>query len=311
MAKYLYVAFLFLFSMLPAFGGQENKTSYVAIALDKDSCVNHVRFAELPPVGDSMSSLISFNHQFVERFGNSCKIDGIALAGFIGEGAALKMKVALMLMKDRKSKKGIGQTLWLDSQGGLVSEAMKIGDLVSRYDMTALITLNGKCYSSCVYIYAAATNRGGMGEFGVHRPFAVEISTEKLSYDQYLSKYDETTIKIREFLSKHGVSNGFVDFMNTIPSDDIHILTYEEREYYGLGHRNIASEEFRKAKEIQVCGEGFYEKKKKWFSFLNSCRDKNPNDGIFDPNEPCWKMVQERFPKYLKESEICKSLLNE
>jgi hypothetical protein len=66
--------------------------------------------------------------------------------------------------------------VYLDSPGGSVSAAMKIGRLIRKYEGTTLIS--GRCYSSCALIFIAGVLRNiptDAQALGLHRPFLAEV----------------------------------------------------------------------------------------------------------------------------------------
>jgi hypothetical protein len=49
--------------------------------------------------------------------------------------------------------------VWLDSKGGYVSAAIKIGKLIRKYDGITIVAENRKCYSSCALMFIAGVRR--------------------------------------------------------------------------------------------------------------------------------------------------------
>jgi hypothetical protein len=59
----------------------------------------------------------------------------------------------------------------LDSIGGSVSEAMRMGRLLRETGFDALVPSTGVCQGSCVYLLAAGRNKTVRGHVGIHRPY--------------------------------------------------------------------------------------------------------------------------------------------
>ncbi|MNO54320.1 hypothetical protein D3C76_447880 [compost metagenome] len=76
------------------------------------------------------------------------------LKGIVGNPGKFARKVAL-----------------LDSIGGSVPEAMKMGRLLREAGFDTLVPNNGVCQGSCVYLLAAGHNRKVRGYVGLHRPY--------------------------------------------------------------------------------------------------------------------------------------------
>lgn len=102
----------------------------------------------------------------------------------------------------------------LDSQGGLVAEALKIGRHIRTHVVATRIEDDKQCFSSCALIFLAGISQLNAGEVGVHRSYLKAGS--KLSFsemeDVLSSSYDE----VKEYLSHLRVNEEIVqDFMGT------------------------------------------------------------------------------------------------
>lgn len=279
----------------------------IAVAPDKELCEGSEGFIPIP----KKSKKITFKYLMAvidKKLGKKCKLNGIYLGGRIEEGELEHIKLAYNLLNKRRNPRTIGaNTIWLNSPGGLIHEAMKIGDFIAEKRMKAIITFNGKCFSSCVFIYAAAKTRSGIGDVGIHRPFANEISAESLSYSKYLSQYNKFTPILKDYFAKYGVSPSIVDVMNITPSDNIKILTREERKGFGLGFQNIAAKEHNKARTIQICGKNYYDLHLKFHGLINSCRKRFGITALDEKNNECWELARQTFPEYLNKFDQCKA----
>ncbi len=59
----------------------------------------------------------------------------------------------------------------LDSIGGNVSEAMRMGRLLRETGFDTLVPSTGVCQGSCVYLLAAGKRKTVRGHVGIHRPY--------------------------------------------------------------------------------------------------------------------------------------------
>jgi len=289
-----------------AHAGSPDK-SFIAIAPDKKLCSgSEGQFLPLPHI-DHIAASVEFMNSLIDKnYGKECRLNGLLLKGKISKKTLPQLKLGLQLLEARRNERSIGaNTLWLDSPGGLITEGLKIGNIIAEKGMGAVVTVSGHCYSSCVFVYAAAKERLNFGEVGIHRPFAEEISTDSLSYPEYLEKYENLTPILKRYFSKYGVSPAIVDAMNIIPSDDIKILSQEERDSYGLGSTNIAAKEYEKARTIQICGSDYHNLHLQFLTALTSCYEKR---GYFEAESPCQDIANTAFPRYSDEFDKCKSL---
>jgi hypothetical protein len=279
----------------------------VAVAPDKELCKgSQGHLLPLPVVGSESANFKSMMQTLNMDFGKGCKLNGLLIKGRISSATFPQVRLAVKLLEAKKNPQAMSaHILWLDSPGGLISEALKIGDLIARHDMEARVTPGSSCYSSCVLIFAAASIRVGIGEVGIHRPFSNEISSLSLSYADYLSKYEALTPVLKNYLSKFGVSPAIVDAMNIVPSDEIRILSTSEMESFGLGFQSVAAREFMKAKTIQVCGQHFHEMERNFYSLIATCGSNQGADESSSNLNACIDIANKKFPEYGKASMEC------
>jgi ATP-dependent protease ClpP protease subunit len=311
LTRYTFLLLLFFgFGQNPALAELEDE-SFIGLLLDKNTCRNAPEnFIDLPLSKNGPLLFNFYTSRIDESFGKTCKIDAIALAGFIGPKSFSTLQLAYQLAEHRRIEGEDEIRLYLDSSGGLIIEAMKIGDFIATKNTHSYVAFRGKCFSSCIFVLAAASIRSGIGDVGIHRPFASEISTENLAYSEYLKKYDGLSIVMKQYLSKFGVSPDLVDQMNVIPSDEIRILDDDDRDKVGLGFKNVAAKEFEKARTIQICGQDYYDLHIKFHNTIKICREKlgHTVSEHIDAGSPCWDVARTAFPNYGKEFDKCKSL---
>jgi hypothetical protein len=77
------------------------------------------------------------------------------------------------LLKGIKANPGkfARKIVMLDSIGGSVSEAMRIGRLLHETGFDSLVPSTGVCQGSCVYLLAAGRSKSVRGHVGIHRPY--------------------------------------------------------------------------------------------------------------------------------------------
>lgn len=77
------------------------------------------------------------------------------------------------LLKGIKANPGqyAKKIVMLDSIGGSVAEAIKIGRLLRETGFDALVPSTGVCQGACVYLLAAGQGKQVRGYVGIHRPY--------------------------------------------------------------------------------------------------------------------------------------------
>jgi hypothetical protein len=129
----------------------------------------------------------------------------------------------------------------LDSPGGSISAAMKIGRLLGRETMGATIALKrppdeGLCASACVLIYAGATHRSFneyFSKLGIHRPY-LEVPPLETSTDRIQEVYRQTLQDVRAYMREMNVSERLAEAMFRIEPEKVRFLTEKAAEDYGL-----------------------------------------------------------------------------
>jgi hypothetical protein len=173
--------------------------------------------------------------------------------------------------------KGTGKVwLNLNSPGGDVDAAMRIGAEVRKHD--GIVVTDG-CYSSCVLIFAAGVIRTGVGAgfgpdpvVGVHRIFFAELQPG-LTSNQIKARYDAQLSRIRVYLAKMNVAPEFLSFMQSFKPDDIHILTRQELDAYGLGSNDVVDDERMIADRAEELGISSFEYRKREKRSYEECKN--------------------------------------
>jgi hypothetical protein len=172
----------------------------------------------------------------IDEFGTSLTLNGEILPGDAE-------RFAMLFVSVKPSIPGFynfPDTLYLNSPGGDVAEAIRIGDLVRVLGLSVATMPNGSgiCASSCFLIYVAALQRratgvdtlasegskGNLSPIGVHRPrFRVPV-------DGIVGADNQQQIMnhMRDHLVRHGVGHAIIDKMMAKPSNDIHWLSAGE-----------------------------------------------------------------------------------
>lgn len=130
----------------------------------------------------------------------------------------------------------------LDSTGGDVDTAIAIGKIVREHD--GFVTVTGRCYSACVLIFAGGVTRFGSSNIlaersevtgvGVHRMYFATLHGG-LTQDQVKLQYQNELSRIRKYLKEMDVAPEFLSFMQSIEPEDVHLMTGDELQQYGLG----------------------------------------------------------------------------
>jgi hypothetical protein len=127
----------------------------------------------------------------------------------------------------------IPEYIFINSKGGDVIEAMKIGRFVRRALLATGIQYfkedyQGGCYvySAAMLIYLACVARKPDFNisFGIHRPRFDKSYFSGLSIGEAESKYKDMEKSVRQYLEEMNVSQSFIERMFSIPSNSLEML---------------------------------------------------------------------------------------
>lgn len=140
----------------------------------------------------------------------------------------------------------------LDSRGGDVVEAIRLGELVRALRLQVQVADGGMCASACFFVwingaYRVAVSReykNGSGSVGLHRPFLINPENQESS----LQKQSKVIAGVRDYLDSNFIPRRLIDIMMSRPSNDVYWLT--EDDFDELGATPPALEELY----ISKCG---------------------------------------------------------
>lgn len=213
--------------------------------------------------------------------------------------------------------------LMINSGGGDVAEAMAMGNVLSTRDWSIRVELpNGKCYSACVLVYAAATKRGkptsvaefnqalelwAAGDNGSHRQVTTDRGTNlgihrllptlsaATNVDELYADTQGAVQLIGDYLARHGVSRTLAEDMMTVPSNEIRLLTVEEVERYGLGEVNSARADLDRLDILRRCGPDYAERRAVFIRERAACWDMITSDDSSVPlAEACMDSLKQK-----------------
>lgn len=159
------------------------------------------------------------------------------LTGRINSGDTEKLKafidrISSTLSKISGKKTRVGK-INMDSNGGDLLEAMKIGRMIRAQLINTQITHDSQCHSSCVIAFAGGSFRVPIGPTGIHSFYSEEfMSTE--NHADASSKYNDISDLIEVYLKEVRVSDALLDHMKRVPYYTMHLMTYDELKEYGL-----------------------------------------------------------------------------
>jgi hypothetical protein len=115
----------------------------------------------------------------------------------------------------------------LDSSGGDVLAAIRIGRKVREAQMHAEISPAAVCQSACVFVLAGAVVRESYGEVAIHRAYFRDLPAG-LSQAEVTRRIRRLDGDIRAYLREMNVPEALLDRMRAVPPDQMERLTPTE-----------------------------------------------------------------------------------
>lgn len=117
----------------------------------------------------------------------------------------------------------------LDSIGGSVPEAMRMGRLLRETGFEALVPSNGLCQGSCIYLLAAGSKRTVKGAVALRRPpFANGDSALAQAASPRLS------LSPANYFREMGVDVSLAEAIYRVPEGRLHLLSQDDLARYRL-----------------------------------------------------------------------------
>ncbi|RYE08169.1 MAG: hypothetical protein EOP22_14545 [Hyphomicrobiales bacterium] len=126
-------------------------------------------------------------------------------------------------------------TLVLNSDGGLVEQALLIAHEISERGLDTYVPAGSGCYSACAYVFLAGANRKAVGELGVHQVYGPDDDFDVVGTQIALSD-------VLDALNEFGVRHEVVSEMLRTPPDSMYV--FSTRELADLGIDRTPSRDF-------------------------------------------------------------------
>jgi len=161
----------------------------------------------------------------------------IALVGEIEQGDAARLLKFIDVTSEVLSAEfnrpvRVGQ-IYLNSNGGNLLEAMKVGRVIRNNLMSVLVTDDSVCYSACVIALLGGVVRIPFGPVGIHSFYSSEfVGAENFASSS--KKYNEIAESVTGYMREMRVPTALLDEMMKVSHKSIKILDFDEMERFGV-----------------------------------------------------------------------------
>lgn len=148
----------------------------------------------------------------------------------------------------------IGILIVLDSGGGSVAGAMRIGRLLRAHGAVAFVEDRNVCASACVFVLMGATQRrvSPAGKVEIHRPYTAVA--ESVSVEERQHAYKLNRDEIRTYLDEMNIPMELLTAMEDVPPEKSLVLNDRQLQAYRLDRDDPVWEESRAASDARRYG---------------------------------------------------------
>ena len=151
---------------------------------------------------------------------------GLKISGQIVKGDAEQFRHALRDADPYYGSGGASFTIYLESPGGLVVEAIGIGGAIRPYGFNTFVADGTMCASACGMIWLAGERRylGTHAVVGFHAPY--HLKTRQI--------LPEAVAFAKAYLAKLGISQPTIDYLLQAPPEGMEWLTPDKARQHGI-----------------------------------------------------------------------------
>lgn len=160
----------------------------------------------------------------------------------------------------------------LDSAGGQVEDAIRVGDFIAESRWTIWIREGSLCHSACVFVLSAGDVRRIAGKVGIHR--IIRMSSTATTRAELNAELRLVYEKVRSYLERNGTNVAVADLMMAVPNRSLRLLTDDELLLYGLDGVNPAQDDLDRLRLLRECGDDFVARRDAFArAFDRRCRE--------------------------------------
>jgi hypothetical protein len=163
----------------------------------------------------------------------------VELAGDIVSNDAQRVASTLLGLAERRRSEDRVILLRLNSPGGLIGEAIQIGDLISKVKIPVVVTEKDTCASACFLLFMKSPLK--LVKHGAR--IGVHAASDGSGAEN--ARTTLTTVEMARFFKESGVPNSVIGKMVTAPPGEMHYLS--DSELTQMGARFMDDDNFVQA----------------------------------------------------------------
>lgn len=146
---------------------------------------------------------------------------GVLIQGTIQKGDYARI---IQFVRHPDNYGRFARTVYLDSTGGDVVEAVKIANLLDKSYAATHVPAGARCYSACFILWMSGVTRhvSSGATLGVHR---INVKVGDTSVDQHSAYFAQIARSVENYMSGLGTPRAILDKMTTTASADIFVIS--------------------------------------------------------------------------------------
>lgn len=194
----------------------------------------------------------------------------IVIDGEIRAGDDILFQNALNKAKEDSADWSTYRRVLLNSNGGDVATAMKIGRTIRQSQLITVVHERNVCASACILILSGGVRRYIRDDaiLGLHRPyFTNQAQSGTRGFDKFQNAYDQVIEMHRIYFSEMRIDLRLLQEMMKIPSNEIKSIPKIKAEEYALLGEDPIYAEWKRANRIATKGSSCVAWEDKYFSY--------------------------------------------
>lgn len=179
----------------------------------------------------------------------------------------------------------------LDSSGGDVLAAIRMGRKLREAQMLASISTDAVCQSACIFVLAGAVVRESYGEVAIHRAYFRDLPAG-LSQAEVTRRIRRLDDDIRAYLREMNVPEALLDRMRAVPPDQMERLTPTELSRMMLDGHDPVYDERVTARRARTYGTSSAEFRRREARAWQQCGHLVRCEQCFEQRETCLEAVR-------------------
>lgn len=177
-----------------------------------------------------------------------------------------------------------GNLVFLNSLGGDVLAAMRIGNFLRGLQAKTAVDNGDSCSSACIFVLAGGVDRMVFegSRLGIHRPAFEQVLFAKLNAQEAAKLYTALADRARQYFRDMGIGDKLFPDMLRVPSQELRWVDTAYAEEVNLRGRDPAYEEWTRAREVEKRGAAYMRQMDLLLECMNSgnnlqlCKDRFP-----------------------------------